>query len=745
MSGLPLIMRRLNKSMNEGCVFLLKNLKTLFWITIFLNSFLLFLVEPMFNRMILPIAGSSMSVWNIALMCFQVLLLCGYMYTHYLPKLIGYKAYMRVHLGLLISSAIFSFLYFKIENFTVDTSSPSMDIIFILLSTIGVPYFVVSTSSTNFQKWYSLAYKESPYHLYSLSNTGNLLALIGYGLILEVLFGLKNQILMWNILYATAVAIGVYIGTRVYTKLCVNDFIDVEEQSAQSKKDTVGFKRKIFWLLLSFIPCSLMIATNTVLGNSINVNHIHYFWILPLAIYLMAYIIAFSKLKLFDISVYEKITFWFTLIILGILFLPFYNYVYIVLMIALFMVSLVCNLYLVKDTPNESNLTEFYLYISIGGALGGIVASIIAPLVFNNVYEYPIIVIVFLVTMLFKRMEDKVELFKIEQWEYSTLFLAGLCAVILTGISIKLVRLLGFLLMLFTIRRLYIYPKTRIIALIILVFFTSVINYVLLRDIDYQARNFYGIKTVKRSNYIDEGGNKHQLVHLFVGNTLHGSQFRKGSKYEFEALTYYDRAGSTIGRFFTANKDKVRNVGAVGLGVGTLSAISAEGQEWKYFEIDPQVIAIAKNPQYFTIMDRYKYEIIMGDARVTLQAEKEQYYDVLVLDAYSGDMIPANLLTKEAVELYKSKLKDNGIMLFHITNRQYELKPVLSTVADAIGVDCYVDTAESKGSVVMANSVWVMMTNNKDLVSDTWTKIEKHAEFEIWTDDKYSIASVLKE
>lgn len=736
----------LNESMNKG-VLLLKILKILFWIVIALNSFLLFLVEPMFNRMLLPVAGSSMSVWNIALMCFQILLLCGYVYTHYLPQVIGYKAYMRVHVALLMASALFSFLFFTIKNFTVDTSSPSLDIILILLSTIGVPFFVVSTSSTNFQRWYGATYRERPYHLYSLSNGGNLLALIGYGLLVEVLFGLKSQILIWNILYAAAVAIGVYIGITVYRNLGAHEFIDVTEQSAQGEKETIGFKRKMVWLWLSFIPCSLMIATNTVLDNTINVNHIHYFWILPLAIYLIAYIIAFSRFKLFDSSVYEKVALWLSITMLGILFLPFYNYVYIVAMLALFMVSLVCNIYLVQDAPHESSLTEFYLYIAIGGALGGIVSSIMAPLVFNNVYEYPIIIMMFLFTMLGKHMRDKVELFAIEPWEYSILFVAVLCIVLLNGLSIKLISLLGFLCLFvsFTIRRLYIYPKSRLVALMILVFFTLAFNHALLRPIDYQARNFYGIKTVKTSDYTDKEGNKHKLVHLLVGNTLHGSQFEKGSTYEFEALTYYDRTGSTVGRFFTTNKDKVRRVGVVGLGVGTLSAVSDEGQEWKYFEIDPQITAIAKNPNYFTMMDRYQHEVVMGDARVTLQAEKEQYYDVLVLDAYSGDMIPANLLTKEAVELYKRKLKDQGILFFHISNRQFELKPVVSTVADAIGVDCYVDTAQSRGSVVITDSVWVMVTNNKDFVSDTWAKIEKYPDFEVWTDDKYSIASVLKE
>jgi len=730
-------------AIEEGAI--LKKLKVLFWITIFLNSFLLFLVEPMFGRMILPVAGSSMSSWNVALMCFQVLLLGGYMYTHYLPKLIGFKTYMKVHMILLIFSAIFSFVFFKVRSFTVNANSPTWDVIQILLSTIGIPFFAVSTSSTNFQKWYSLNQKEKPYHLYSLSNSGNLLALIGYGLVVEVVFGLKNQMLLWNVLYSIAVAIGVYIGINVYRSLDNSDFEDVSVQVEYSKREPIGLKRKLYWILLSFIPCSLMIATNSVLDNVINVNYIHYFWLLPLIIYLLAYIIAFSRIKLLDIQVYEKLAFWSTLIAIVILFTKLNIYVYVVSMIALFFVSLVCNLYIVKDIPHESNLTEFYIYISIGGALGGVFASIIAPLIFNNVYEFPITAAVFLFIIYFRHKKDLIEKLHIEPWEYTLLFIAGLSIVILKGMSVISIILLLVLATLYLIRRLFTYSKTRFINLILLIVITSVFDYALLRNNEYMVRNFYGVKTIIKTDYTDKDDEKFELVNLVYGNTLHGSQFEKGSEYEFEALTYYDREGSTVGRFFTSNNDNIDNVGVVGLGVGILSALSDETQSWKYFEIDPQVIEIAQNPSYFTMMEKHKHEVVLGDARITLEAEEDNSYDVLVLDAYSGDIIPASLLTKEAVELYMSKVKEEGILFFHTSNMQFDLRPVLSKVAEILEVDCYVDTEKSEGIVIASRSEWIMMTNNMQLVPDAWTEIERYPDFEIWTDDKYSISTVMKD
>jgi len=666
------------------------------------------------------------------------------MYTHYLPKIIGYKAYMKVHIIVLILSAIVSFLLFKVKPFTVNTNAPTLDIIFILLTTIGLPFFVLSTSSTNFQKWYSLTRKENPYHLYSLSNTGNLLALISYGLAIEVLFGLRDQILAWNILYASASIIGVFIGIQVYNDLNVNKFDAMQKEIEKNKKEKTEPKRKMYWLLLSFIPCSLMIATNTVLGNRVNVASIRYYWILPLSIYLIAYIIAFSKIKLPSVNIFEKLTFWLVVIILGIFFMGLNMPIYIISMIVLFMVSLICNIYMVRAEPNESNLTEFYLYIAIGGALGGIFGSLISPMLFNNVYEYPITVIMFLFLMFFKHKMDKVEIFEIESWEYLILFLTLFCIVITTGISKQLLIYFSLLFLTFFIRMLYVNQKNRVLSLAILIILTSSFDYVVLQSVDCQVRNFYGIKTVTTSDYVDSKGDTHKLTNLYVGNTLHGSQFTSGDKYEFNALTYYDKEGSTIGRFFTQNKDKIKNVGAVGLGVGILSAVSDEHQAWKYFEIDPQVTALANNKKYFTIMDKYKPQIITGDARITLQLEKDKYYDVLVLDAYSGDIVPASLLTKEAVELYKNKLTDDGILLFHITNRQFNLKPVLSTVSEVIGMDCYIDTSVSKGTVVPAESVWVMMTNNKNLIADSWIKIEKYPNFRLWTDDKYSITTVLK-
>lgn len=724
---------------------MLKNLKVLFWITIFLNSFLLFLVEPMFGRMILPIAGSSMSSWNVALMCFQILLLGGYMYTHYLPKLIGFRAYMKVHLVLLILSAIFSLMFFKVRSFTVNTSSPTWDVIKILLSTIGIPFFAVSTSSTNFQKWYSLNQKESPYHLYSLSNSGNLLALIGYGLVVEVIFGLKSQMVIWNALYTIAVSIGVYIGVNVYRSLDNSNFVEVREQAEYVKKVPIGLNRKLYWLLLSFIPCSLMIATNSVLDNVINVNHIHFFWLLPLIIYLIAYIIAFSKLKLMDIQVYEKLAFWATLIALAILFTKLNMYVYVVSMATLFFVSLTCNMYIVKDVPHESNLTEFYMYISIGGALGGIFASIIAPLIFNNVYEYPLIAVMFLFLLYFRHRKESIDSFYIESWEYTLLFIAGLCIVILKGMSKVSILLFLVLIMLYMIRRLFSYQKSRFINLIMLFAIISVFDYALLRNNEYQVRNFYGVKSIINTEYTVRDDEKYELVNLIYGNTLHGSQFEKDSKYEFEALTYYDREGSSVGRFFTSKKENINTVGVVGLGVGILSALSDETQTWKYFEIDPQVVEIAENPAYFTMMDRYKPEVVLGDARITLQAEENNSYDVLVLDAYSGDIIPASLLTKEAVELYMSKVKDDGILFFHTSNMQFDLRPVISKVAEILEVDCYVDIDETEGMLTKIKSEWIMMTRNDDLVSESWTKIEKYPDFDLWTDDKYSISTVMRD
>lgn len=484
-----------------------------------------------------------------------------------------------------------------------------------------------------------------------------------------------------------------------------------------------------------------MIATNSVLDNTINVTYIHYFWIIPLVIFLVAYIIAFSNIKLFDVIIFEKVTLWLLIIISIILFLPYSNYVYIILMTTLFLVSLVCNLYLIKDAPDVSNLTTFYLYISLGGALGGVFSSIISPLIFNNVYEYPIIV-VFLLIILFLKYRE-VELFKIEKWEYFGLFIVAFYLVILNGISTKSVYMLLALFVFYAIRRLFVFRKIRSISLVMLLFIGLIISYNVNKNVIYQTRNFYGIKRVITTEYVDRNGKEDKLVNLLSGNTLHGSQFERGNINEFESLTYYDKTGSTVGRFFSDNKD-VENVGVVGLGVGILSGLSTENQNWKYFEIDPQVIEIASDTRFFTMLDKYRHTVVSGDARITLQEEENNYYDVLVLDAYTGDLIPASLLTKEAVELYKNKLKPDGILFFHISNNQFELKPVLSTVAEKLGIECYIDTIESKGTLKQVTSEWVMMTNNKDLASDDWAHIEKYPDFALWTDDKYSLTSVLK-
>lgn len=281
-------------------------------------------------------------------------------------------------------------------------------------------------------------------------------------------------------------------------------------------------------------------------------------------------------------------------------------------------------------------------------------------------------------------------------------------------------------------------------TIILLMVTTFLISFAMLQKVEYKDRNFYGVKTITKSEYVDDKDNKHTIIHLISGNTVHGSQFSKGDEFEFEAISYYDSTGSTVGRFFNQNSNKINNVGVVGLGIGTLSALSKENQEWKYFEIDPQVIDIAQNEKYFTIFNRFNHELITGDARITLQSEENKYYDVLVLDAYSGDLIPASLLTQEALELYKSKLKDDGALIFHISNIQYNLKPVLSTGAKSIGMNCFIDTLPSESKVGNVSSEWIIMTNNNYFVSNDWKEIEEYKNFKVWTDDKHSTVTVLK-
>lgn len=723
----------------------MKKIKFLFGITIFLNAFLLFLVEPMFNRILTPMLGSSVSIWNVAVMCFQIILLGGYLYAHYLPKAIGYKNYIKVHIIILLAGTVLSFLFFNIREFQINTNNPTLDLIFILLSTIAFPFFVLSTSTTNFQKWYSSISNENPYYLYSLSNAGNLIALISYGLVIEVFLGFKKQILFWNILLFVASVMGCFIGIIVYKT--ANKFTpgprSSEQKNNKVKMGTVlSLNKKFYWLLLSFIPCALMTATNTLLGNTINVVKIPYYWLIPLIVYLLAYIIAFSNIKLFQTNVFEKLAFWASMFAFCVFFIS-NDIAYIISIFALFIISLVCNLYLVEDKPEPYNLTEFYLYIAIGGALGGIFATLAAPLIFTNVYEYLLILAIFLILMLYKHKKENIKTLNIEQWEYSIIFAAVLLVVIINGISYKLLAVLLIFFFFFIIRSIYVYQQTRFLSIFLLFSVIISFNYAFFKNIVYQARNFYCIKQIMKTDYIDENNKHYDIIKLLDGNTVHGQQFAAGSDREFEGISYYHK-DSAIGRFLTENKNKIKNIGVVGLGIGVLSVYSTESQNWTYFEIDPQIIEIAKNKEFFSIVDKYKPNIIQGDARITLKEQEDKYSDVLILDAYSGGLIPTSLLTIEAIELYKSKLKDDGILMFHISNNQYDLKPVLSKAAEYIGMKCYIDSFNSRISSIYSTSEWVMMTNNNDYVNEYWKEINKYDSFKLWTDDRHSILTILK-
>ena len=586
----------------------MKNYKLLFWVTIFVNSFLLFLIEPMINRMLLPFAGSSMSVWNIALMCFQIILLGGYIYVHYLPKFVGYKNYLKIHILLLSVSIIITFLFFKKPQVVINTNN-RLWINFYIVQRLE-SFFLYYLRLNKFSKNGTTKFNESPL-FYSKQYRKYTAKWVYY--CYEVLLGLNHTVTLFNIIYTITAVISVIVVLNIYKSFNHNSLEETIE-SHDVKKEQISSNRILYWIILSFIPNALMIATNTILYNQINVNSIHYFWILPLMIFLTAYIIAFSKLKLLDTDIYERLALWACIMVLLLIFYSTTIFIYIISMFALFIICLVCNIYLVQDKPNASNLTEFYLYISIGGALGGVFSSIISPLIFNDVYEFPLMIAAFILLMFNKHRKDKILEFTVQKWEYDLVFLLLFIIIIINGISLNLIQLsyIIIIVLAYRMRRLYMFVNSRRNTIILLLVTTSLISFAMLRKVEYKERNFYGVKTITKSEYIDDNDNKHTIIHLISGNTVHGSQFSKGDEFEFEAISYYDSTGSTVGRFFNQNSNKINTVGVVGLGIGTLSALSNENQEWKYFEIDPQVIEIAQDEEYFTILNRFNHEVIIS-------------------------------------------------------------------------------------------------------------------------------------
>jgi hypothetical protein len=762
----------------------------LFSATLFLSAGLLFSVQPMIGKMILPKLGGTPAVWNTCIVFFQASLLLGYAYAHFLTRL-GIKRQTLIHLGLILLP-LFA-LPIQISDKAIMSiprvNNPVVWLIGFLVVATGLPFIAVSTTAPLLQKWFwntRHRYASDPYFLYSASNAGSMIGLLSYPILLEPRLSLMQQSYLWAIGYGCLAllitccalvlwysekgpsAVNDYTGLSYHTDFLPRTIMrreigmdnnprDGKADHWQHYKDDITFRQLLQWVLFAFIPSSLMLGVTTYLSTDIAPFPL--LWVVPLALYLLTFILVFARKPLLPPWWLGRILSMGSIVFL-IAFITGTNHPawpLTILNLSLFSTAaLIYHGELAKSRPAPNRLTEFYFCMSIGGVLGGLFNAILAPLLFRNVMEYPLVILLACALRPTRGKIDSAQSKLAAAWRDGA-WVLGIGS--LTAGLILLEKAIGLnlgklsTLCIFGLPALLTYRfvknSTRfgfglLAILVASVLYTSAYGRTLIVE-----RNFFGVLKVTT----DAEGKYHQLFH---GNTMHGRQSTDPSR-QGEALSYFCST-SPIGQvfdIFNASSTSL-SVGIIGLGAGSLTAYSKPTQDWTYYEINPAVERIARDPKFFTFLKNSRartLRVVLGDARLRLKDARDKQYALFVLDAFSSDSIPMHLVTIEALRLYLEKLANGGIMAFHITNRRLDLKPVFANLAhyaNLVGLirdDSKIDISEQING--KEGSVWIAMARRKDdlasLISDPrWEPLHPDPNVGVWTDDFSNILSVIK-
>ncbi len=742
----------------------------LYSLTLFLSASLLFVVQPMMGKTILPFLGGAPAVWNTCLVFYQAALLMGYAYAHCSTRWLGVRRQAVMHLGLMALPLFF--LPIRVSGQIIQqlpsTGNPTGWLVACLATTVGLPFLVVATTAPLLQQWFASTghhRARDAYFLYAASNAGSMLGLLGYLLFLEPIFLVKQQAWIWACLYGglmllvigCAVAlwrsgIGGATSTNPATPI-----VPVEQaaEAVRNRSGAVTFRRRLRWVGLAALPTSLMLGVTTYLTT--DVAPFPLLWVVPLALYLLTFVLVFAPRPVYP-PLWMGRVLCLPALVLTIAFIveatePAWLFVTLNLL-AFGTAAMICHAELAKDRPPaQEYLTEFYLCLSLGGVLGGLFNVLVAPLIFRNVLEYPLAIILSCCLRPSTRSTLRAEP---EHYGRDLIWALGIGG--LTAGLIALTQIFGInpaglsTLWIFGLPALLAYRFVKqpirfglcLGALLLAgsVCYVGVHGHVLLTE-----RNFFGVLRVTE----DANGQYHQLVH---GNTLHGRQSLEPAR-QAEPLSYYHASGP-IGQVFEMFRarlsESTADVAVVGLGAGSLACYATPSQEWTFYEIDPAVERIARDTRYFTFLKlstAKTLHVVLGDARLRLREAPDHRYRLIVVDAFSSDSIPVHLITREAFHLYLAKLAEGGLLAFHISNRRLDLEPVMANLAQDAHLAALCQKDLLGGPPGKEASDWVVMARRMEdlelLPADhRWHPLTPRAGTRVWTDDFSNILSVLK-
>lgn len=725
----------------------------LFAVTIFLGSALLFLLQPMFARMVLPVLGGSPSVWNTAMFFYQAVLLAGYAYAHLSTRWLGTRRQSVVQLGLLL----LPFAVLPVALATGGTppaeSSPVVWLLILMATAVGLPFFAASTMGPTLQSWFASSghpRAADPYFLYSASNLGSMLALLGYPFAIEPFLTLGQQSRLWTWGYAGFVLLAGGCACAVWKNPRTAAVVG-PESSSQSDEPKPGPRRYLRWAGLAFIPSSLMLGVTSYLSSEVAV--VPLLWVVPLALYLLSFVVAFrpgtNRILPFASRAFAVLAV--TLVVsLNMQATQPLGWLMLLHLVVFTIGAFICHALIAADRPAPAQLTGFYLWISVGGVLGGTFNALLAPVLFNSVVEYPFaLILAAYVTASVHRLDPSPRA-RLLDWLGPLALAVFAFALAYSGPAIRFVSMKTLSGAVFGLPALGCFLLSRRpvrFALGLTALLVAAMVYRADKDhVLYAERSFFGLHRVT----IDPALRAHYLVH---GRTLHGTQSLIPARRK-EPLAYYFHTGPAGQILSELARDPARKVGVVGLGAGSLASYAQPGQEWTFFEIDPVVVRLARDEKYFTFLrdSAAKLRIVLGDARLSLQREPAGALDLLVIDAFSSDAIPAHLITREALTLYQQKLSPQGVIAVHISNLHLDLEPVFAALAREAGLICRVrdDTVvpEAERNLGKGASVWLVLARDaRDLGSlalDRHWLPARQTGLPVWTDDYSSILHVFR-
>lgn len=716
---------------------------------IFVSASLLFAVQPLFTKLVLPRLGGSPSVWSVAMVFFQAMLLAGYAYAHLLTRFLPVRYAVVVHIAVMLLATIALPLSIAESWGRPPDRGEAFYLIGLFSVSVGLPFFALAANSPLLQAWFARTNHPSakdPYFLYAAGNVGSFLALLSYPLAVEPLTLLTGQRTFWSYGFYLLIAMIALCGALVWPF----GKRELRVRSARVDEPAPGISDALIWTALAAVPSAFLIAVTSYISTDVGSTPL--LWVIPLALYLTTFVIVFQRHPIIPHSFALKAQLPAVALLVGLYLYGSTDAIFMAIAInigAFFITALVCHGELAQRRPAARYLTAFYLWMSFGGMIGGIFAGLIAPNIFKWVAEYPLLIVAGLLCRpgVFTAAQQRSRLFwfvgftaiVIVMSAYidrhgaleDTTFMAIVSSILLVSVilardSLKFAAVAGVLLL---------------------------AGYINQQDRGESVRNFFGVHKIYETN----NGTYRVLLH---GTTVHGAEMVARTTVQLPGarpvpLAYYHANSGMAKAIEAARKKKsALNVAVVGLGTGALACYARAGDNWVFYEIDRSIVDVASNPAYFTYkpLCAPQAKIILGDARLTITDAPNGAYDLIVVDAFSSDAIPIHLLTREAMAAYLSKLAPHGMIVMHISNRHLELASIVAGIAKANGLETLLnsqqDEQEDNARYLYTSTVAAVARAPEDFgalkdATSGWEPLAPDPKQWVWTDDYSNVVGAM--